>query len=458
MSLTVTHAKVSAIADDPAASAAGEVLPSDWNAAHTVAFTGPVALPYAAASMEWEATDGKGFGFGFSEDSAPLDNHIWNHGFNLGTISDPSEPKLFVSMESNYEADGANFMEYHLNYVPAGGSGALRPFSADIERSTDNIRFRICAEPLWFGVPNGSKNPVTWSFTGADGNPLLLIDDEWSASGVSHYGIRYIVDATAGGTGTLLSLETSAPAILFRVNSDGKVQIGPEAPNQLLSISSSGVAGFNVKTTASGNAVMTFTASGSLNYLVAANSSNGRLQVKMSAGLSAMLDIENKALRIGYDNYNGSSTCSVWDGTATTGVTALSIREGAGQSTSDYLTVFTGGWSVKKASINPSAFYFYGSYTDSSNYVRAALSSSSSAATLAAETAGTGADNVPINITPAGTEGTQFTNFLQLTEMTAPSAGASNTARIFAEDNGSGKTRLMVQFASGAAQQIAIEP
>ena len=170
MSLTVTHAKVSAIADDPAASAAGEVLPSDWNAAHTVAFTGPVALPYATASMEWEATDGKGFGFGFSEDSDPLDNHIWNHGFNLGTISDPSEPTLFISMESNYEADGANFMEYHLNYVPVGGSGALRPFSVDIDRSTDNIRFQICAEPLWFGVPDGSKTPVTWSFTGADEN------------------------------------------------------------------------------------------------------------------------------------------------------------------------------------------------------------------------------------------------------------------------------------------------
>jgi hypothetical protein len=47
---------------------------------------------------------------------------------------------------------------------------------------------------------------------------------------------------------------------------------------------------------------------------------------------------------------------------------------------------------------------------------------------------------------------------VQLTEMTAPSAGASNTARIYCEDNGAGKTRLMVQFASGAAQQIAIEP
>lgn len=100
----------------------------------------------------------------------------------------------------------------------------------------------------------------------------------------------------------------------------------------------------------------------------------------------------------------------------------------------------------------------YGTYTDSSNYVRASLASSSTAVTLAAETAGTGADNVPVNITPAGTEGVVIGNFAQFTEMTAPAAGAANTARLFCEDNGSGKTRLMVQFASGAAQQIAIEP
>ena len=47
---------------------------------------------------------------------------------------------------------------------------------------------------------------------------------------------------------------------------------------------------------------------------------------------------------------------------------------------------------------------------------------------------------------------------IQLAEMTAPAAGAANTVRIFAEDNGAGKTRLMAIFATGAAQQIAIEP
>lgn len=39
MTLVVTHAKVSTVADDAGASAAGEVLPSDWNANHTLTGT-----------------------------------------------------------------------------------------------------------------------------------------------------------------------------------------------------------------------------------------------------------------------------------------------------------------------------------------------------------------------------------------------------------------------------------
>ena len=50
------------------------------------------------------------------------------------------------------------------------------------------------------------------------------------------------------------------------------------------------------------------------------------------------------------------------------------------------------------------------------------------------------------------------TEYSQLTEMTAPSAPATNSVRIYAEDNGAGKTRLMALFPTGAAQQVAIEP
>jgi len=55
---------------------------------------------------------------------------------------------------------------------------------------------------------------------------------------------------------------------------------------------------------------------------------------------------------------------------------------------------------------------------------------------------------------PAITDG----GALSFIEMTSPSAPATNGVYIFAEDNGSGKTRLMARFATGATQQIAIEP
>jgi hypothetical protein len=57
---------------------------------------------------------------------------------------------------------------------------------------------------------------------------------------------------------------------------------------------------------------------------------------------------------------------------------------------------------AQRRSTNAQTFRCYGTFTDASNYVRAALSSTSTAVTLAAQTAGTGADNVPLNLTAAG--------------------------------------------------------
>jgi len=50
-----------------------------------------------------------------------------------------------------------------------------------------------------------------------------------------------------------------------------------------------------------------------------------------------------------------------------------------------------------------------------------------------------------------------LTQYVSMEEMTAPT-GVSNKALLYAEDNGSGKTRLVVIFGSGAAQVIATEP
>lgn len=50
------------------------------------------------------------------------------------------------------------------------------------------------------------------------------------------------------------------------------------------------------------------------------------------------------------------------------------------------------------------------------------------------------------------------TSYFDLVEMTAPAAPAANTARLYVEDNGAGKTRLMVRFPTGAVQQLSVEP
>jgi|GEM_PF-7087357 len=47
---------------------------------------------------------------------------------------------------------------------------------------------------------------------------------------------------------------------------------------------------------------------------------------------------------------------------------------------------------------------------------------------------------------------------LEMREQTAPSAPGADNVRIYAVDNGGGKTQLMALFATGAAQQIAIQP
>lgn len=80
------------------------------------------------------------------------------------------------------------------------------------------------------------------------------------------------------------------------------------------------------------------------------------------------------------------------------------------------------------------------------------------------QTGGTGAGATAQNafvtaLTVKGaTQAVEFAKNATFTEMTAPSAPAANGATLYCDDNGAGKTRCSILFATGAAQQIAIEP
>ena len=49
-------------------------------------------------------------------------------------------------------------------------------------------------------------------------------------------------------------------------------------------------------------------------------------------------------------------------------------------------------------------------------------------------------------------------NWLEMEELATAPTGTSNEAKIFAQDNGAGKTQLCVRFATGAIQVIATQP
>ncbi|MCA9181774.1 MAG: hypothetical protein KDA51_09990, partial [Planctomycetales bacterium] len=143
-------------------------------------------------------------------------------------------------------------------------------------------------------------------------------------------------------------------------------------------------------------------------------------------------------------------------------------------------------------STNAQSFGVYNTYTDASNYERLRMYASSNTFFIKPEAAGTGTvrtivldhDTASLEIHNSLNRNFRFSvgNFLPLTngnsnlggtgnyfdsafieyhylkEQASPPTSVADTAIIYAEDNGSGKTRLMVQFGTGAAQQIAIEP
>jgi len=129
---------------------------------------------------------------------------------------------------------------------------------------------------------------------------------------------------------------------------------------------------------------------------------------------------------------------------------------------------------------NAQAFNVYNTFTDASNYERLSASWVSNVMQITTQAAGTGTlrameinagTYLNLNVNGSNKFGVGSGNaicyvplvmnagqYIQFEEGAAPSAPAANRVAVYAEDNGSGKTRWMARFATGAAVQIAIEP
>lgn len=150
MSLTVTHAKVSAIADDPAASAAGEVLPSDWNAAHTVSIgsllDGDGSQVLVTKNTNVDNADNGDFRISANTyDVNPISgrwNQVYRFGYNMnenGIGYVAGEPSMGLHWESFYEQGGAELLEWHQSVFKHTDNTEVRFESWTINRSTYEI-------------------------------------------------------------------------------------------------------------------------------------------------------------------------------------------------------------------------------------------------------------------------------------------------------------------------------
>lgn len=173
MSLTITHPFVSAIADDPVAAAAGQVVPSNWNATHTISGTLPSANIAPAGSttqvqfnLAGVMSADSGLTYAGSSGAISFGTDIFLNydsagilGFSRGapdsgTVTSPAALRMYnlaSSSLTNYERMEVGFAA-HSNVaaidVAAGGTGTVRNFGIYIG-GTLKLDYNITHSGSW---------------------------------------------------------------------------------------------------------------------------------------------------------------------------------------------------------------------------------------------------------------------------------------------------------------------
>jgi hypothetical protein len=207
------------------------------------------------------------------------------------------------------------------------------------------------------------------SYTSLASSPAKVFTGTWFTGGTSTTTKPHLLIEPAGATSTAWS--TSGTGL--------GVNAASGFAGNLLDLQVNGTSNFKV---------------GSDGFVYGNAGGNGSLVLTGASAFGNVLFGSTTAIaRIGSIGVNIRSSLSYgWSGSenATAAIDLSLFRDAA-----DTL--------AQRRTTSAQTFRVYGTFTDASNYVRAALSSTSTAVTLAAETAGTGADNIPLNLTAAGT-------------------------------------------------------
>ena len=240
-------------------------------------------------------------------------------------------------------------------------------------------------------TPDANAKAITVaSHTHTTSNPAIDVAQTWNAGAVTFTGWKLNVTDTASATASLLMDLQVGGSSKFKVAKNGAVTIANSGGNASYVLTDNGAGSYTNVFGDSTNYLVIRAATANNNIFLNGSGANGP-GITVSSGLNI-----------------------AWASSATNAVNAQDLT--LNRDAADTL--------AQKRGTNAQTSRIYGTYTDASNYVRASLRATSTAITLAAETAGTGADNVPVVLAPAGTAQVEIGNGVQFTEMTAPSAPA----------------------------------
>jgi len=309
----------------------------------------------------------------------------------------------------------------------------------------------VAGSPQTGTLQNGAgENITSATLTGGTvttSNPLLNMTQTWNDAGVTFTSLKLNVTDTASASASLLLDLQVGGSSKFNVSKDGRI-----------TIPSSNSVGIYTDGTFPAKLFMVDGFNGGTGFLFAGyNTASAAFNLYMEASGEWTFRARGSATLSWTDNGNN----------ATVGTRDLILARDAAQTL------------AQRNSTNAQTFNIYNTYTDGSNYERGFLKWDSNTLKIGTEVLGTGTARgllldtggrvASINIggtyNTVAVSGILTTNsvftvgtYIEASEMTAPSAPSADKVRIYAEDNGSGKTRLMAIFPSGAAQQIAIEP
>lgn len=370
-------------------------------------------------------------------------NRIMGFGYNYapgGSAAMAGEPAMAWIIESFFKPDSsAGYVEGHLQYTTIGSSGLIRPLSTKILRDTT-----VAGSTTTTTVMGDSVSIVDTSAV-----PRITV-----SSGGMFLGNSTSIYQSTNNVAAIFGRKTDSVDVeLLKVNASNNVQIAAGAISVNPSTNAATFAGAISGTSATlssltsgrvpivstsgllaDDADLTF----STDTLTATKGTFGNI-----THVAGAISTTTGNLTIGTASGSGGALTLSPDGgggvtVASAAGTQLTVREASngtgkiritnGASGVNYLEISND--SSPKFTTNDGQIYFL--------------------KTIAAQGTVNLRDFTDISNLQGFIEGVELAG--------SPAAPASNKFRIYAKDNGAGKTVLYVRFASGAEQQIAIEP